>query len=70
MTGAESRPNKAYYENDAQRLRLDRDREASRDLNRLLNKPGSVSLETAFCGQPGKRAGGPAALPDGAGFGA
>ena len=54
----------------AQRLRLDRDREASRDLNRLLNKPGSVSLETAFCGQPGKRAGGPAVLPDGAGFGA
>lgn len=49
---------------------IDRDREASRDLNRLLNKPGSVSLETAFCGQPGNRAEGPAVLPDGAGFGA
>ena len=29
-------------------IRLDRDREASRDLNRLLNKPGS--LEIAFWG--------------------
>ena len=30
----------ALFQGGAQRLRLDRDREASRDLNRLLDKPG------------------------------
>jgi hypothetical protein len=28
---------------DAQRLRLDRDREASHDLNRLLDEPGPAA---------------------------
>ncbi|MFA7318962.1 MAG: hypothetical protein WC029_15670, partial [Sulfuricella sp.] len=39
-----------------QRLRLDRDREASHDLNRLLDKPGPVvsknSLEISICISP------------------
>ena len=29
------------FGDDAQRIRLDRDREASHDLNRLLDEPGS-----------------------------
>jgi hypothetical protein len=55
LTGAES-----YSHIRPQRLRLDRDREASHDLNRLLDKSGSesgvVPLEISFCPSPHPRA--------------